>query len=314
MKKFFCKKGAIEISFGWLFAIIAGAVILFLAIYLSSRIIGSSDETISAETGKEITILLNPLETSFESAQKTSITIPAETRITNLCSNETPFGKQTLQLDQKRFNAWSETDIKINSYNKYIFSEKEIIGKKFYLFSKPFNFPFKIANLIYMTSADDVYCFKNAPSDIEREISNLNQSNLLIENCPDESIKVCFTERGCDIDVDYSEGELRKGKDFFYFAGMENSDSLMYAAIFSDKKVYECQIRRVMLRLKELVNLYKNKEEILQETGCNDDIDADLIEFEGLVNGVKESVDLFAVKEKAEEIEERNKRLECMLW
>ena len=314
MKKFFCKKGAIEVSFGWLFAIIAGAFILFLAIYLGSRIIGSSDETISAETGKEITILLNPLETSFESAQKTSITIPAETRITNLCSNETPFGTQTLQLDQKRFNAWSKTDIKISSYNKYIFSEKEIIGKKFYLFSKPFNFPFKIANLIYMTSADDVYCFKDAPSDIEREISNLNQSNLLIENCPDESIKVCFNSESCDIGVDYSEGEVRKGEDIFYFTGIENSDALMYAAIFSDKKVYECQIKRLMLRLEELVNLYKNKEKRLQETGCNDDISTDLIEFGGLVNDVENSFDLSAVEEMAKEIEKMNKRLECMLW
>jgi hypothetical protein len=314
MNKFFFKKGAIEISFGWLFAIIAGAIILFLAIFLGSKIIGSSDETISAETGKEITILLNPLETSFESAQKTSITIPAETKITNFCSNETPFGKQTLQLDQKRFNKWSETDIKISSYNKYIFSKEEVTGKKFYLFSKPFDFPFKIANLIYLTSADDIYCFKDAPSEIEKEILNLNQSNMLIENCPDESIKICFSGNGCDIEVDYSEGVVKKEGEIFYFTGIENSDALMYAAIFSDKEVYKCQIRRIMLRLKELANLYNNKQKILQETGCDDDIGVDLIELEELANKVRESLDLFSVKEKADEIEIMNKRLECLLW
>jgi len=128
------KKGALEISFGWLFALIAGAVILFFAIYLGSRIIGTSDETISAETGKEITILMNPLETSFETAQTTSITIPLETRINNICSDENPFGKQSLQLDQKRFNEWTETDTKVSSYNKYIFSEEQTEGKTFYLF------------------------------------------------------------------------------------------------------------------------------------------------------------------------------------
>lgn len=314
MNKFFCKKGALEISFGWLFAIITGAIILFLAIFLGSKIIGNSDETISAETGKEITILLNPLETSFESAQKTSITIPSETKIKNLCSNENPFGKQTLQLDQKRFNKWSETDIKISSYNKYIFSEEEIIGKRFYLFSKPFDFPFKVANLIYMTSADDVYCFKNPPIEVKEELLNLNQSNLLIENCPKESISVCFTEGNCDIEVEYSEGKVTKGEDIIYFTGLDDSNALMYAAIFSDKEIYECQIDRLMLRLKEIIILYNNKQEILQKTGCDDDIGIYLIAFSNAVESVESSQDLFSIKEDAKEIEILNKGLECLLW
>ena len=207
--------GALEISFGWLFALIAGATILFLAIFLGSKIIGSSDEIISAETGEEITILLNPLETSFETAQTTSITIPLETRINNICSDENPFGKQSLQLDQKRFNEWTETDTKVSSYNKYIFSEEQTEGKTFYLFSKSFDFPFKVANLIYLTSSDDVYCFVGAPTEIKEEISNLNQGNLLVENCTKGSIKVCFKGGTCNIEVDYSDGELRKGKDIF---------------------------------------------------------------------------------------------------
>ena len=119
---FFPKKnGALEISFGWLFAIIAGIVIIFLAIYISSKIINTEQETKSAETGKEIGILLNPLETSFESAQTTSITIPVETRINNKCELTGTFGRQVIQLDQKSFNEWTKTDIDVFFYNKYIF-------------------------------------------------------------------------------------------------------------------------------------------------------------------------------------------------
>ena len=51
--------------------------------------------------GKEIGILLDPLETSFESAQTTSITIPTETRINNICDSSEAFGEQGIQLDNK---------------------------------------------------------------------------------------------------------------------------------------------------------------------------------------------------------------------
>jgi hypothetical protein len=307
-------RGALEISFGWLFALIAGAVILFLAIYFGSQIIGTSDETISAETGKEITILLNPLETSFETAQTTSITIPLETRINNFCSNENPFGKQTLQLDQKRFNEWTDTDTDVSSYNKYIFSEEQVEGKTFYLFSKPFDFPFKIANLIYLTSADDVYCFMNAPKEIREEILNLNQKNLIADNCTKGSIKVCFSGGSCNIVVDYSDGEVRKGKDILSFSEMEDSNALMYAAIFSDKDVYECQIKRLMLRLKQIASIYYDKETITRKVGCEDNLGTELIELSNLADDLNNSVDLELVKINAEDVATKNNARRCLLW
>ena len=307
-------KGALEISFGWLFALIAGATILFLAIYFGSRIIGTSDETISAETGKEITILLNPLETSFESAQTTSITIPLETRINNFCSYENPFGKQTLQLDQKRFNQWTETDTDVSSYNKYIFSEEQVEGKTFYLFSKPFDFPFKVANLIYLTSSDEVYCFTGAPNEIKEEISNLNQKNFIVDNCTSDSIKVCFNEENCEIEVDYSDGEVRKGGDILYFSDIEDSNALMYAAIFSDKEIYECQVKRLMLRLKQLALIYYDKEIIEKASGCDEGIGTSLISLSNLADDFTDSSTLEIIKINAEDIEIRNNARRCLLW
>lgn len=309
------RRGALEISFGWLFALAAGAVILFLAIYFGSKIIGSSDEIISAETGEEITILLNPLETSFETAQTTSITIPLETRINNFCSDETPFGKQSLQLDQKRFNEWTETETKVSSYNKYIFSKAITEGKTFYLFSKPFDFPFKVANLIYLTSSDNVYCFIGAPKEIKEEISNLNQKNLQVDNCSKGSTKVCFSGAGCNIEVDYTDGEVRKGEDIFYFSGMDDSNALMYAAIFSDKEIYECQVKRLMLRIEELSLIYYDKEIITRDSsGCDEGIGTSLIQLSTLAGNLNNSQTLELIKLNAEDAEEKNNARRCLLW
>ena len=57
------KKGFLQISFAWLFAIIVGIFILFLAIYGVTKLINVGQYQIDSETAKNLGILLNPLET-----------------------------------------------------------------------------------------------------------------------------------------------------------------------------------------------------------------------------------------------------------
>jgi hypothetical protein len=309
------RKGALDISFGWLFAIIAGAVILFLAIYFSTKLINNGQETVSAETGKQLGILLDPLETNFESSQTTSIIIPAETRIHNTCNEFGSFGEQLIQLDQKSFGKWVKTTTSVKFENKYIFSESELEGKKFYVFSKSFEFPFKVADLIYMTSSLNRYCFVNAPSEIENELNNLNQSNLATENCSSKDIKVCFGNGNCNITVDYNSGTVEKDGESVHFAGKgEDSTSLMYAAIFSNKDVYECQLSRLMLRLKELTTIYLGKELMLENKGCDNNLANDLADLKDMLGNYKSSSELDAIKGKIDSIEYVNQGRTCMLY
>ncbi|MCL5018373.1 MAG: hypothetical protein M1416_01245 [Candidatus Pacearchaeota archaeon] len=307
------KGGALEISFGWLFAIIAGIVIIFLAIYLSTRLIGTEQETKSAETGKEIGILLNPLETSFESAQTTSITIPVDTRINNGCELIGTFGRQTIQLDQKSFNEWTRTDINVFFNNKYIFSGERAEGKRFYIFSKPFKFPFKVADLIYMTTANEQYCFIGAPFSIEEELSNLNQANLLTENCTGSEIEVCFNNEDCDVNVDYNFGSVEKNGEVMYFD--EGDDALMYAGIFSSKEIYECQLKRLMMRVKTISILYANKEIISEKEGCTEEsLIGELGALSNLAESFGNSGEIGGIKSLAESIDSKNSGRRCPLW
>jgi hypothetical protein len=50
----------------------------------------------------------------------------------------------------------------------------------FYVFSTPFEMPFKIADLIYITSTKDKYCFISPPEDIEEELEGLIGEILLL--------------------------------------------------------------------------------------------------------------------------------------
>src|SRR5947207_1850093 len=111
------KRGDLQISFAWLFAIIVGAFILVLTIYGLTKITKTGGTETSVEAGKEISVLLNPLETSFEEATSTKISMPIQTRINNKCDNSGEFGTQGISLSQQSFGKWTSTDFNIESEN-----------------------------------------------------------------------------------------------------------------------------------------------------------------------------------------------------
>lgn len=311
VKQFFFQKNrkAIEFSFTWLFAVIIGVVILVLAIYGVTKMMSTGQTETGTVAAKEIGILLNPLEINFESGKISSISIVTETRIYNKCENNSNFGNQIIQTSQKNFGKFSEPSLEIKFPNKYIFSGDYEEGKRFNVFSKPFDFPFKTADLIYLTSSNKIYCFVSVSGSIEQELKNLNSSNLLLKNCPAEAIKVCFgSGTGCNITVNYNGGYVKKNSDTLYF----ETDALMYGAIFSEKDVYECQVKRLMMRTQELADIYNKKAAFLEQKNCNSNLD--LSTFKALLGNYKTSKDLPGLFIKSNEIKDANDEEICKLW
>src|SRR3989338_153867 len=145
------KKGY-EFSFAWIFAILTGATIIFLAIYFATQISSLKRVEQQTEVGKEIGILLNPVETNLEQAKFVMITLRTETKIYNKCNSGIGnFGSQELSAKIKSGlgEEWTnDPGVASSFYNKYLFSNDEIYGKKiFYVLAKPFKFPFKPADL-----------------------------------------------------------------------------------------------------------------------------------------------------------------------
>jgi hypothetical protein len=292
-----------------------------LAIFAAVKLMGTEQEISSAETGKELEILTNVLETGFESSKTASLEIPLETRIKNNCQEPNsfePFGIQGLQVAQKSLNRWSEIGTEIVFRNRYIFSEDVTEGKKFHMFSKSFDFPFKVSDVIYLTSSEENYCFVGLEdsSEIKREISNLNQKNLFVEGCPSSSINICFDDFGtqCDVEVNlnqkYVEKENKEGEiEKVYF----ETDSLMYGAIFSEKNIYECQVKRIMQRLSELSQIYSEKESLLSEKqSCPRS--GEILNLAATANSFTDSSNLITVKKVAESVDKVNGRAICKLW
>lgn len=314
------KKG-FEFSFGWIFAIIVGAVILFLALYAVSNIVKDERKISDTEAGKQLGIILSPLETGIGSNKITLIHFPIETRIYNDCDIYGNFGEQKISIATKSGvgNAWDKPGKPSIFYNKYIFSPSIIEGKDSTAFSKSLALPFKVTDLIYLIPPED-YCFVNPPRAIEQEIidsspKNINVS-LSIAECKKGSKKICFgsfRDSKCNTFVDIQEKSVRKGSSKVYYED-DSENSLLYSAIFAEPEIYECQLKRLMKRTTELSLLYIAKSQALSPRGCSSNLELDIQIYANATLSFNNSADLPKIIFMSEELKRRNGLLSCSLF
>ncbi len=305
------KKGFLDLSFSWIFAFLVGAIILFGAVYTINKISNVKNAENSAELGTALKNLLIPLESGVESAKSISITLPVESKIRHLCDSSGDFGEENISVEEKSKNKWTKTKVPIFFKDKYLFLPKLSKFKKFYVFSKPFEFPFKIANLIYFSNAEEKYCFVNPPREIKIELKNLNQDNFEFRDCSENSKKICFgAGSNCDVFVNLNLKEVKRNGEKVYFEG----DALMYAAIFSDKQTYECEVKRLMNRTKKLLSIYQEKASNLLQIGCDSSLGENFNQFRNELSSSTGSENLYLLAETSKEINSLNKYSGCTLW
>ncbi len=308
------KKG-FEFSFTWLFAIIVGAVVIFIAIYAAVRFVDFEQTDINAQAGEQLGILLNPIETSLEDGKYSVITFPDETRIRNRCLEQGTFGQQAISTSIRSDigEEWVDSSVDNFFYNKYLFSKSTEQGEKLHIISKSFEMPYKIASLIFATSED--YCFIDPSSEIEDELEGLAPGNIEVVNeksqCKRGSITVCFNQRNCDIEVDTNSKSVFKDGQTVYYEG-----SLIYGAIFADSGIYECQVNRLMKRSAELASLYAQKSDFLSSKGCSSNLGNELRDFASItVIGPEEnSLKLKNIYSTSENLRRKNELLSCELF
>ncbi len=280
------RKG-IEFAFSWIFAIIAGAVILISAVYITTKLVGTEREVQDSFIASELTNALNPIETNLENSKYALINFVDETRVFNDCRNEGVFGKQQISTSTKLGigDEWGKQSAKRSSFNKYVFSDKvtETFDKKLRVIVKPFFTPFKIGDLTIFYGKD--YCFVNPTDDIKDLIDDLSgngRNNIglsltsKLSDCSTDAESVCFNDEiGCDITVDWMNKKVEKNNKKSYFYEVD----LQMAAIFSDPDIYECQLKRLIMRAGELAVIYSKKAEYIEGSGCSNNLQNDLNEF-----------------------------------
>lgn len=292
-------------GFNWLFAIIAGGFILFIAIYAASKFIGISEQSYTTETAAKFVSLFDPLETGLAAGKSSKVDLQKNSRLFFDCDETAnlPFGRQTISFSEQTFGKkWSEKSNRVSIKNRYVFSENAIEGKNFYLFSMPFSMPFSIADITVIETGK--YCFYDAPNEVIENIEGLNINNIIFANSTSECIgtNVCFGGYSdCDIKVSTPNNYVEKdGKKMYYYG------NLMYGAIFSSSEIYECNSKRLMSKLNELGKIYIDKIKIMERKECEPRIGEKLYNLIGIAKNLSYSRDLMRLGMSSEEIDEIN--------
>jgi len=308
LRKINNKKG-VAMSFNWIFAILAGGFILFLAIFSAGKFIRTSEQTLYTETAASLISLFDPLETGLASGKAHEIGFKKKSKLYFDCEENLnpPFGKQTISFSEQTFgDTYGERGQRVSIKNKYIFSQDVVEGDDVYIFSKPFFMPFKVTDLVMVTSQDQNYCFWDSPESVKESLQGLNMKNIIFMNSSSEceGVNVCFgtSQTVCEVKVFEDQGYLiqRESGKRVYFAG-----DMIYAAIFSSPSMYECNVKRIKVKFDYLAQIYLDKIQIIERKDCNSNIGARL---STMLGGVEDSRALHGLFMTAQDVDSINRQ------
>jgi hypothetical protein len=254
-------------SFAWIFSIIVGAVFFFLAFFFVTQYGKKTAEPqreAIVESG--ISVLVEPFSAigSLVEAQGSVLEFPPETYVEFGCNVDGDYSEIKARSTKERTFSLIK-----KAYDKYIFSSPIATkGKEnYFAFSMPLKEPFYIATPVIIVTNN--YCFVNLPYEMEEELKAISEKINLTKyrfnfsdggRCPEGYVSVC-----ADTSVCYSLPAC--GGKCGYVGGKFWWGDLIYPAIFADETVYQCNLERILERMKTLADIYLNKTAMLE--GCN---------------------------------------------
>ncbi|MFH1823095.1 MAG: hypothetical protein ABH817_00035 [archaeon] len=276
------KKAAIQ--FAWIFAVIIGALVLFLAFYFIGTNVERSGETEQTVLTQGFDTILNPFSYvgAMGAAMARIIELPKPQDINFTCEKDSSFGSMTMVLS-KETKGLPKT---IN--DKYIFSRNLENTKQVLAISMPLKLPWRVADIIVFVPMKNKYCIKNSGSDLKKLLTdlteNIDSGRFVFDNCDPENVKITLDRT--------------------------LPDELQLASAFSDPDIYECNVIRLKKRLGKQVDIYNGKIRSLIAAGCNMNIDLNLLEIEA----GKANKDVETLVNLADSIARLNKIGSCSLF
>lgn len=305
----------LEVSFAWLFALLAGAVILSLALYATISFVQQGRTEVDSETAAAFVALLSPIETSLQYSRASYITLSENTNIDNLCNSQGLFGRQQIQTEVDSTFSEPSAGVPITAQNKYLFSQERLEGDTIGIIAFPIYLPYKVADAIILI--DEPYCFVDAPDEIKNDLEGLGIERVsfvdALQECA-EARTVCFGNSRCDVFVDVQRSSVTSSATMYSIPDVQGSQALLYAAVFSDPTIYECQVQRLIKRASEIAALYSSKATILESSACSSHLQADLATYASLAEGFERSAQLGTVYVQAVSLYEKNDALSCRLF
>lgn len=243
-----------QMQFNWVFVIIAGVVILGFFVTFIVRYIDIQTMKENAQISSDLYNILYTLQkSSFRTELNVSLGV-----ITDL----------NFSCDKLMVGNFAPASLK----NEYVFSPKTMKTDILNVWMQSWKYPFKIANLFYISSKEKKYfiLFDESSAGFVNNLSlpafNI-QKTTTIPNIKDENTKVIsFTSKNADVKIIPNENGnvIINGKTYPLF-GLP----LVYGAMFSDN--YPCLLDKLLNKFLTIIEIYKTKADYLSllKTDCD---------------------------------------------
>ena len=315
-----------DLNFVWLFAVIAGSVILLLAIFGAVRFGQTGVTQQDTEIARTLALVTEPMQAGFTSGRRSMITFARPVLIENSCFEDS-FGRNELlvRVQERSNQEFESTSEPIRVENKYLFISDEP-SREFYVFSVPIDFAFRIADVVIMDSQE--YCFIGLDDETQEIKSTFavlgDYAKFGSSNCTDSSISVCFGTGGCDINVrgtcndpQFCDNEFETGRVERAGFSLDYVGNFLYPAIFSEPMSYSCNLRRIMYRQSVLSELYLRKTDRMSVRGCSTNIASELRSLKSTSFELSRNLDFSALQQiylGTKSLKELENRGQCRVW
>mgnify|MGYP001599877370 CR=1 FL=1 len=144
--------------------------------------------------------------------------------------------------------------------------------------------------------------------------------NFYVEVCPENSVNVCFgkLKEKCDIVIenkcsndcedDFDKGVVEKQESRVEYS----TKALMYGAIFSDNDIYQCETKRLMKKLGNLVGVYYDESQFVSTKNCNSGLEPELLQLQSVAGKFNGNFNL--LDNIIKDLGKKNEETICNLW
>ncbi len=332
-KRRFSKKGQVQNMFNWIFILVAGFVILILAVYFIRQQITSSTQELHMKIGSDIEAVFKD---SFTNRNTWKEVKTPEVPIKFVCEGNI----STMTV--------GDSPVSIDMKNYITFSEEKLTGTKLITLTRDWRLPFRTTPLIYITNGNTMYHFINQNTQTSKvkellpngslikthdSINDLNKLEnyenhrfILFDKEPSgylnnvrgnkvSAINIVpsgneVMKRGEVTYYSYSRGEFSERNTSYYYG----EDLLRATVLSGSAETYECNMQKALSKLKLMLEISITRVERLEENSPRNCVSIYIV-IQDSLNKMLESVGMSesffeTVEAEIPELKENNQDLQ----
>lgn len=256
-------KAQIEVSFHWIFILIAGAAILAFFLIITKHEKESADINIEGAVGERLEALFSTIQQMPDSINNETLRPELEFRC------EADGHTYTLKGGERRFNLYSQV----------IFSPETVGDGRIITWTKIYSTPFPAAQILYLSDEKTQYIFvKEDAENLYKILPELYEKKLVpaeeVQMQTDQGFRkyVIITKNDVVLDSSMtkkttivkitSEGEINfKNLEGTATRKYSNQETLFGAIITGNPELYDCAMEKLMLvsRITSEINLERTE-------------------------------------------------------